>query len=89
MVINLNRSYGANSLSELQNELNASVGYRGELENYITSHNISLGKILMLNDLDMSQLEGIVKSHMFSCQTGEHVSMEKNYREWYGQITRR
>jgi len=25
----------------------------------------------------------VLKSHMYSCQSGEHVTLEKNYRERY------
>lgn len=56
----------AGSLAELQGEVNTTTSYRGELENYIISHDIDL-QWLSLSSLNMFELEKLVKAHMTEC----------------------
>jgi hypothetical protein len=67
ILISSNVVYGlAGSLENLRHQLNGENSYRAELENYVTSNNISLGEpgTLQLNDFTDAELEEFVKAHM-------------------------
>jgi hypothetical protein len=64
--------YGlAGSLDNLQNELNNETRNRAELEEYITSHNMSLSS-LGPKYLDLTTLEAVVEGHIRDCQSDIH-----------------
>jgi hypothetical protein len=73
VLFSLKLAYG--SLDKLENETNAELPYRAALENYLTSHNITLGPTLELNNLNIFELETFVKAHMNDCQSGHHDRM--------------
>jgi len=67
----------AGSLAELQNEVNNETGYRAELENYATSHNMTISP-LGLDSIDTIELESIIKEQMQRCKLGIHASLESD-----------
>ena len=68
----LKLTYGP--LPELQNEVENATSYRTELESYINLHSISFsaangGNRLNISNLDISDLEISVESHMQFCKS--------------------
>jgi hypothetical protein len=70
LLLLVSKGNGATSLDDLRSEVDQAQSYRGELQGYVKSHNITA-----LNGIQLStpQLEQIVKSHIYSCKVGLYV----------------
>lgn len=88
LLLSLKPIYGlAGSLENLKKEVSNETGYKTELGNYASSHNMSFGtsqgRNITVNDFDVSELEEIVKTHMSYCQK-ENATQRADARLAYG-----
>ena len=71
------------TLDELENQVNQTVGYRAELLDYMNSHNLTFSGPQSL--IETSDLERTVKQHMEDCKSGALEEKLKLYEEAVGE----
>ena len=81
-------------LPELQNEVENATSYRTELEAYINLHSISFsaangGNRLNISNLDISDLEISVESHMQFCKSDYNMDERIRSQQIRGNLIRR
>ena len=75
-------AHAISSIDELEDQVNETIGYRGELSDYIISHNLTLMKSEFSYATD--ELEQIVKQHVEDCQSGAFEDKKKLLEETLG-----
>jgi hypothetical protein len=80
------------SLEDLKEKVENEESYRGELINYLRTHNITMrfGGLNIANpvintdwsDVDISEMEKTVLNHMEDCRTGVHQRMTELWKNY-------